>query len=85
MPAELRFVTRRHPTAMLPLVAALRRGEAVAMQGDRPLGTRGDAIVSFFGAPAAFPLGPFVLARAAGAPRGAGLLPARPRRALRGR
>jgi len=49
-------------------VAALRRHEIVALQGDRALGTRGDALVDFFGAPAPFPLGPFVLARAAGAP-----------------
>jgi len=65
---ELRFVTRTHPTSTLGLLAALRRGEAVAMQGDRPTGERGDRLVSFFGAPAAFPIGPFVLARAAGAP-----------------
>ena len=65
---RLRFVTRRHPTSTLGLLAALRRNEAVAMQGDRPTGGRGDMLVEFFGAPAAFPLGPFVLARAAGAP-----------------
>src|SRR5205807_7287812 len=62
------FVTPTAPTASLSLVAALRRGEIVALQGDRGLGTRGDALVDFFGAPAPFPLGPFVLARAAGAP-----------------
>jgi lauroyl/myristoyl acyltransferase len=67
-PAPVRFVTRTAPTASLSLVAALRRGEIVALQGDRALGTRSDARVPFFGAPAAFPLGPFVLARAAGAP-----------------
>jgi len=65
---RLRFVTRRHATSTLGLLAALRRNEAVAMQGDRPTGERGDALVEFFGAPAAFPIGPFVLARAAGAP-----------------
>jgi len=65
---ELRFVTRKHPTSTLGLLAALRRGEVVAMQGDRPTGERGDRLVSFFGSPAAFPIGPFVLARAAGAP-----------------
>lgn len=65
---ELRFVTRNHPTSTLGLLTALRRGEAVAMQGDRPTGERGDRLVPFFGSPAAFPLGPFVLARAAGAP-----------------
>ncbi len=64
----LRFVTRRQASAALDLWAALRRDEMVAMQADRATGERGDALVGFFGAPAAFPLGPFVLARAAGAP-----------------
>jgi len=67
-PAPVRFVRRGDPMAGLPLVAALRRHEVVALQGDRALGTRGDALVDFFGAPAPFPLGPFLLARAAGAP-----------------
>jgi KDO2-lipid IV(A) lauroyltransferase len=64
----LRFVTSAHPVAGVTLLSALRRNEVVAMQGDRGLGTRGDLAVDFFGAPAAFPLGPFVLARAARAP-----------------
>jgi lauroyl/myristoyl acyltransferase len=67
-PGPLRFVARRSPTDVLSLVTALRRGEVVAMQGDRALGDRGDATVPFFGAPARFPLGPFILARASGAP-----------------
>ena len=67
-PGPVRFVRRSDPTAVLPLVGALRRNEVVALQGDRALGSRGDACVDFFGAPAPFPLGPFVLARAAGAP-----------------
>ena len=62
------FVRLGKPEAMVSLVRALRRGEVVALQGDRALGTRGDAVVEFFGAPAAFPRGPFVLARAAGVP-----------------
>lgn len=66
-PAPVRFVARTRPTSALPLLAALRRGEIVAMQGDRALGNRGDVPITFFGAPAAFPRGPFVLARAAGA------------------
>jgi KDO2-lipid IV(A) lauroyltransferase len=66
--APVRFVTRSAPTASLSLLTALRRGEIVALQGDRALGTRGDVLQPFFGAPAPFPLGPFVLARAAGAP-----------------
>jgi len=64
----VRFVTRSRPTISLELVAALRRGEVVAVQGDRALGTRGDVLVPFFGKPAPFPLGPFLLASAVGVP-----------------
>jgi len=64
----VRFVTRSRPTVSLELVAALRRGEVVAVQGDRALGTRGDVMIPFFGRPAPFPLGPFLLARAVGVP-----------------
>jgi KDO2-lipid IV(A) lauroyltransferase len=59
---QLRFVTRHHATSTLGLLAALRRAELVAMQADRPSGGRGDAIVPFFGEPAAFPLGPCAMA-----------------------
>ncbi|MBI2467970.1 MAG: lysophospholipid acyltransferase family protein [Candidatus Rokubacteria bacterium] len=62
----VRFVPRSCPTVSVELVAALRRGEIVAMQGDRALGSRGDILVPFFGRPAPFPMGPFLLARAAG-------------------
>ena len=64
----LRFVPRSHPTVSLTLIAALRRGDAVALQGDRALGTRGDVMIPFFGRKAPFPAGPFHLARAAGVP-----------------
>ncbi len=64
----MRFVPRAHPGVGVELMAALRRGEVVALQGDRALGTRGDVSLPFFGRPARFPLGPFVLARAAGVP-----------------
>jgi lauroyl/myristoyl acyltransferase len=64
----VRFVPRSRPTVSVELVAALRRGEVVALQGDRALGTRGDVRVGFFGEPAPFPMGPFLLARAAGVP-----------------
>jgi lauroyl/myristoyl acyltransferase len=67
-PGPIRFVERGRPTAALALIAALRRGEVVALQGDRALGDRSGSRARFFGAPAWFPLGPFVLARAAGAP-----------------
>jgi lauroyl/myristoyl acyltransferase len=64
----VRFVPRSQPTVSLELVAALRRGEIVAAQGDRALGNRGDVLVPFFGRPAPFPTGPFRLARAVGVP-----------------
>ena len=64
----VRFVTRTAPLDVLPLIAALRRNEVVALQGDRALGGRGDLRHVFFGVPAPFPLGPFILARAARAP-----------------
>lgn len=67
-PGPVRFVTRTDPTLAVGLVSALRRGEVVAVQGDRALGDRTDVPAPFFGAAARFPIGPFVLARAAGAP-----------------
>jgi len=64
----VRFVPRAHPGVGIALVAALRRGEVVALQGDRAIGSRADVSIPFFGRPARFPLGPFILARAAGVP-----------------
>jgi lauroyl/myristoyl acyltransferase len=64
----MRFVPRARPGVGVQLLAALRRGEVVALQGDRAIGTRGDVTIPFFGRPAPFPLGPFLLARAAGVP-----------------
>lgn len=54
-------------TDAIPLVAALRRGEIVAMLGDRPYGSP-TAKVPFLGGPAAFPVGAYVLAAIAGSP-----------------
>ena len=55
------------PTDVIELVAALRRGELVAMLGDRAYGGP-TARVKFFGEDASFPVGPYVLASLAGAP-----------------
>jgi KDO2-lipid IV(A) lauroyltransferase len=64
----MRFVTLGQPTTSLALLAALRRNEIVALQGDRPTRGPSDVPMPFFGAPAIFPLGPFRLAAASGAP-----------------
>jgi len=64
----VRFVPRSRPTISVELIAALRRGEVVALQGDRALGNRGDVRVPFFGRSAPFPIGPFRLARASRVP-----------------
>lgn len=55
------------PTDVILLVAALRRGEVVAMLGDRPYGSP-SARVPFLGGEAAFPIGAYVMAAIAGAP-----------------
>jgi predicted LPLAT superfamily acyltransferase len=55
------------PTDAIPLVAAMRRGEVVAMLGDRAYGSPA-AWVTFLGGTAAFPIGAYVLAAIAGAP-----------------
>jgi lauroyl/myristoyl acyltransferase len=67
-PLGVRLVRLTSPVVAVELVGALRRGDVVAFQLDRALGGRGDMAVPFFGAPATFPLGPFVTAAAAGAP-----------------
>lgn len=50
----------------LNMIRALRRNEVVALQLDRIPGSARS--VPFFGSPARFPIGPFVLARLSGAP-----------------
>ncbi|MFN7979038.1 MAG: lysophospholipid acyltransferase family protein [Vicinamibacterales bacterium] len=53
---------------VLTLVDALRRGEIVALQGDRPRATGRAMTVPLFGQAMPLPIGPAVLARAAGVP-----------------
>lgn len=55
------------PTDAIPLVAALRRGEVVAMLGDRAYGSP-SARIPFFGGNASFPIGAYVMSAIAGAP-----------------
>jgi predicted LPLAT superfamily acyltransferase len=55
------------PTDAIPLVAALRRGELVAMLGDRAYGSP-SAHIPFLGGTVSFPIGAYVMAAIAGAP-----------------
>jgi predicted LPLAT superfamily acyltransferase len=55
------------PTDVIPLVAAMRRGEVVAMLGDRAYASP-SAEVPFFGGTASFPIGAYVMAAMANAP-----------------
>lgn len=53
--------------ASLEISAALARGEVVAMHADRTLGSAG-VTLPFLGAPARFPVGPYIVAAVTGAP-----------------
>lgn len=67
-PPNLRFVAHGAAGGFVQLLMALRRGDVVAFQTDRGTGHRRDMPVTFFGAPALFPYGPFALAAAAQVP-----------------
>ena len=56
------------PKLGVDLLNALREGEVVALQGDRPRSGGRTAILSLFGRPYPLPVGPVALARAAGVP-----------------
>jgi KDO2-lipid IV(A) lauroyltransferase len=56
------------PQLGVDLLDALRRGEIVALQGDRPRSGGRTIEASLFGRPFALPVGPAALARAAGVP-----------------
>jgi lauroyl/myristoyl acyltransferase len=56
-----------NPLRSVPILAALRRGEIVAVLGDRSFGGA-DCEVSFLGGKARLPVGPYRLAAASGAP-----------------
>lgn len=57
----------RTPFGFLPVFRALERNMCVAMQGDRDVSGTGRAM-PFFGKTASFPIGPFRIAQASGAP-----------------
>ncbi len=61
------LTTDEHPLRSIPIVAALRRGEIVALHGDRSFGGA-DRVCDFLGGKARFPVGPYLLAGASGAP-----------------
>jgi predicted LPLAT superfamily acyltransferase len=61
------LATDGHPLRSIPIAAALRRGEIVALLGDRPFGGA-DVRVPFLGGHARFPTGPYLLAAFTGAP-----------------
>lgn len=56
------------PRLVLELVEALRRGEIVALQGDRPRANGRNVTIDMFGQPMPLPVGPATLARAAEVP-----------------
>ena len=57
----------RSPFGFLPVLRALERNAFVAIQGDRDVSGTGRAM-PFFGKTASFPIGPFRIAQASGAP-----------------
>jgi predicted LPLAT superfamily acyltransferase len=61
------LTTDGHPLRSIPIAAALRRGEIVGLLGDRAFGGM-DLAVPFLGGTAHFPVGPYLLAAASGAP-----------------
>jgi predicted LPLAT superfamily acyltransferase len=61
------LTTDEHPLRSIPIMAALKRGEIVALHGDRSFGGA-DLMVSFLGDPARFPVGAYQLAAFSGAP-----------------
>jgi len=62
------FAAGADPGLSMALLAALGRGEAVALQGDRPRHGGKTLRLPLFGRPYDFPAGPLVLARSAGVP-----------------
>lgn len=64
---SVHFARGDDPALSAKLLAALRRGELIALQGDRPRTGARAVEVRLFGQPFCLPAGPAALARAAGA------------------
>jgi lauroyl/myristoyl acyltransferase len=62
------FVSKSDPSLGTRLLSALRQGDVVALQADRPRANGATGTASLFGNPLELPLGPSALARAAGVP-----------------
>jgi predicted LPLAT superfamily acyltransferase len=67
---QQRVIASGRPDTMLRIKECLERGEIVGILGDRPLSEERTASRDFLGAPARFPLGPWLLAAALGCPVG---------------
>ena len=67
---QQRVIASGRPDSMLRIKECLERGEIVGILGDRPLSDERSASRDFLGAPARFPLGPWLLAAALGCPVG---------------
>ena len=65
---QQRVIASGQADTMLRIKECLERGEMVGMLGDRPLGDERSASLPFLGAPARFPLGPWLLAAVLGCP-----------------
>ena len=61
------LTTDNHPLRSIPILAALHRGEIVALHGDRAFGGM-EIRVPFLGGMARFPVGGYMLAAVSGAP-----------------
>jgi len=66
--AQQSVIASGRPDTMLRVKECLERGEMVGVLADRPLGGERAASCDFLGAPARFPLGPWLLAAALGSP-----------------
>jgi len=65
---EVHFADDTDPTFGARLLTALRHGDAIALQGDRPRARGQSKTVSMFDLPFDLPVGPVALARAANVP-----------------